>query len=381
MRGDVMKPLIKWPGGKSSEIKYIEKMLPKFDRYVEPFFGGGALYFDLMPEKAVINDISDNLIYFYRLIKENDLTFKRYLIEYNELWENLKSNASVCVEEIVPEYLNYRNNKVDDLYMEKLLSNHVAILLDDKGWLKQDIVLDYKSLHNEMNRMVLDKVKRTKSNEKKNDQLLCDADLRDNILTGFTSGLYMHFRNIYNNIQLENSQGISLQYKIANFYFIREFCYGSMFRYNSKGEFNIPYGGISYNKKDFNRKIKFIFNKETINLFRNTDIFNLDFEDFIQKIDPSPNDFVFLDPPYDSDFSDYEGMAFTEEDQIRLSKTLINMKAKFILIIKNTEFIYNLYNNTNLNILSFSKNYTYNVRSRNERNTKHLIITNIKGSV
>ena len=30
----------------------------------------------------------------------------------------LKSNASVCVEEIVPEYLNYRNNKVDDLYME-----------------------------------------------------------------------------------------------------------------------------------------------------------------------------------------------------------------------------------------------------------------------
>lgn len=376
-----MKPLIKWPGGKSSEIKYIEKMLPKFDRYVEPFFGGGALYFDLMPEKAVINDISDNLINFYRLIKENDLTFKRYLIEYNELWENLKSNASVCVEEIVPEYLNYRNNKVDDLYMEKLLSNHVAILLDDKGWLKQDIVLDYKSLHNEMNRMVLDKVKRTKANEKKNDQLLCDADLRDNILTGFTSGLYMHFRNIYNNIQLENSQDISLQYKIANFYFIREFCYGSMFRYNSKGEFNIPYGGISYNKKDFNRKIKLIFNKETINLFRNTDIFNLDFEDFIQKIDPSPNDFVFLDPPYDSDFSDYEGMAFTEEDQIRLSKTLINMKAKFILIIKNTEFIYNLYNNTNLNILSFSKNYTYNVRSRNERNTKHLIITNIKGSV
>lgn len=71
-----------------------------------------------MPEKAVINDISDNLINFYRLIKENDLTFKRYLIEYNELWENLKSNASVCVEEIVPEYLNYRNNKVDDLYME-----------------------------------------------------------------------------------------------------------------------------------------------------------------------------------------------------------------------------------------------------------------------
>ena len=69
-------------------------------------------------------------------------------------------------------------------------------------------------------------------------------------------------------------------------------------------------------------------------------------------------------------------MAFTEEDQIRLSKTLINMKAKFILIIKNTEFIYNLYNITNLNILSFSKNYTYNVRSRNR--TKYKAFNNHK---
>ena len=375
-----MRPLIKWPGGKSSEIKHIEKMIPEFDRYIEPFFGGGALYFDLMPQDAAINDISDNLIDFYKLIKDNDLIFEKYLLDYNELWEQLKLKATEHVEQIIKYYFDYRINKLDEFSMEEILANQVNELLINKDWLKQDIILNFDNLHYEMNRMVLDKVRRTKSNEIKNNQLLDDSDLRDNILTGFTSGLYMHFRNIYNGIQLDTLENISLQYKIANFYFIREFCYGSMFRYNSKGEFNIPYGGISYNKKDFARKIELIFNKKTVGLFKNTHIYDLDFEDFINKIKPSTNDFVFLDPPYDSDFSDYEGRAFTEKDQKRLAELLLKMDAKFILIIKNTEFIFNLYNDTHLNIYSFDKNYTYNVRSRNERNTKHLIITNLEGS-
>ena len=52
-----MKPLIKWAGGKSSEIKYVENIMPEFNRYVEPCFGGGAGLFDLEPKKAGINDI------------------------------------------------------------------------------------------------------------------------------------------------------------------------------------------------------------------------------------------------------------------------------------------------------------------------------------
>ncbi|MDR1517363.1 MAG: DNA adenine methylase, partial [Dysgonamonadaceae bacterium] len=43
-----MKPLIKYRGGKSNEIPNIEKHIPKYKgRYIEPFFGGGALYFHL----------------------------------------------------------------------------------------------------------------------------------------------------------------------------------------------------------------------------------------------------------------------------------------------------------------------------------------------
>ena len=44
-----MKPLIKWPGGKSSEINQFLTLIPDYDRYIEPFAGGGAVFFHLNP--------------------------------------------------------------------------------------------------------------------------------------------------------------------------------------------------------------------------------------------------------------------------------------------------------------------------------------------
>lgn len=75
----ISKPLLKWAGGKSSLcpilIEYSKKI--KFRRYIEPFFGGGAVYFNIIkhyPDKrktAVINDMNHNLINLYRHIKRN----------------------------------------------------------------------------------------------------------------------------------------------------------------------------------------------------------------------------------------------------------------------------------------------------------------------
>ena len=149
-----------------------------------------------------------------------------------------------------------------------------------------------------------------------------------------------------------------------------------MFRYNNQGEFNIPYGGKSYNRKNLKNKIDNMFNKDVERIFSNTDIFCSDFEDFLENIKLTNQDFMFIDPPYDTDFSDYEGRKFTKLDQERLANLLKRTSAQFILIIKNTDFIYNLYKNS-FQIISFDNRYTYNVRSRNERNVEHLIITNV----
>jgi len=80
-----MKPLIKYRGGKSKEIVRFIKHIPKFTgRYIEPFFGGGALYFYLEPQKAIINDINNKLMAFYEGVKSNyDLLRKE--LDYVEM--------------------------------------------------------------------------------------------------------------------------------------------------------------------------------------------------------------------------------------------------------------------------------------------------------
>ena len=84
-----MNPLIKWPGGKSREIDKIKPLIPEHKRYVEPFFGGGALFFNLTPQNAAINDISESLIQYYQLIKKQDKQLYDLLVCYNNSFDNL----------------------------------------------------------------------------------------------------------------------------------------------------------------------------------------------------------------------------------------------------------------------------------------------------
>lgn len=377
-----MRPLIKWPGGKSGELKKIKDLIPQYQRYIEPFFGGGAMFFYLKPTVASINDISKSLIDYYRLIKRQDKRFYKILMCYNESFQNL---LSVCDKnyDIIYSVYNEIHNEIhlgnidtikDKVKVRKIVHNLLENFSSQiiEGF-SEPLILDEEDFYRLITKMVADKMIRTVSNNDK--KAFDDKDLKDNIITGFSSGYYMYFRKIYNDINLKRIKAPSSQYTAANFYFIREYCYGSMFRYNSRGEFNIPYGGISYNYKNFKAKIDNMFKQDIATIFKNTDIHCCDFAKFFEKANLTENDFMFLDPPYDTDFSEYDGKQFTKSDQERLAYELKNTLARFILVIKNTDFIYNLYNK-DFNIISFDNKYTYNVRSRNEREVEHLIITN-----
>ncbi len=370
-----MNPLIKWPGGKTREIQYIEHLIPPHERYIEPFFGGGAMYFHLHPNKALINDISPNLMTFYTLIKAQNQKLQNYLWAYCSLLENLLH----CCDSLYPAILDlYTALKAETSPAQQVPQKLISLLDDIEGLFCADgaekIILSPQRLKKHLQIMVADKMHRTIKNEK--ERPFSPTDLKENLITGFVSGLYMYFREVYNDILLGRSSPPDDAFRTANFYFIREYCYGSMFRYNRKGEFNIPYGGMSYNRKDFRGKLSLIFSPETARQLTGTDIFCQDFAAFIQGADLTEKDFMFLDPPYDTDFSDYEGRAFSQEDQRRLVSVLRETRAKFILIIKNTDFIYSLYEK-DFSILCFNKTYTYNVRSRNDRQAEHLIITNL----
>ncbi|OGC12251.1 hypothetical protein A3K48_07315 [candidate division WOR-1 bacterium RIFOXYA12_FULL_52_29] len=66
------KPFLKWAGGKSQLLSTIINHLPqKYNRYIEPFVGGGALLFALEPRKAIISDLNEELINCYKTVKNN----------------------------------------------------------------------------------------------------------------------------------------------------------------------------------------------------------------------------------------------------------------------------------------------------------------------
>ena len=205
-----------------------------------------------------------------------------------------------------------------------------------------------------MNRMYKIEIQKKKMSTK---------DTLDNIECAFKSAFYMHFRHLYNEAEKLN---INMSFYTAIFYFIREFCYASMFRYNKNGKFNVPYGGISYNRKEFIKKIEYIDSKEIKEYMEQTQIYCDDFETFLKEVQLETGDFIFLDPPYD----------FAKKDQVRLCEYLKNTKASIMLIIKNTEFIYNLYNTKKFKIKTFDKKYLVSFQNRNDKDVEHLLITN-----
>lgn len=65
-------PFLKWVGGKSRLLDELQKYIPQnYNKYIEPFVGGGALFFNLSPEVAVINDSNTELINAYKVVRDD----------------------------------------------------------------------------------------------------------------------------------------------------------------------------------------------------------------------------------------------------------------------------------------------------------------------
>ena len=66
------KPFLKWAGGKTQMISDLLKFAPaKFNKYIEPFIGGGALFFNLNHPNSIISDLNEELVITYKQVKEN----------------------------------------------------------------------------------------------------------------------------------------------------------------------------------------------------------------------------------------------------------------------------------------------------------------------
>lgn len=377
-----LSPLLKYPGGKEKELKYILPNLPdNCKNYYEPFIGGGAVFFSLDSDAYYINDKSTELVNLYHMVKTQNAEFLDKLHEIDHNWTIMGQVIENHTDELVGIYYEYKRDEINATQLSDAISEFVIRNAEEfNGLLNRSFNRAIENFLIEINKSFVNKISRMKKLEAEKGDLKSE-DIILNLEGAFKNAFYMHFRYLYNHIE---EFAISVPCATAIYFFVREFCYASMFRYNAQGKFNVPYGGISYNKKSIMKKAQYFTNPELVKQLGNTVIENLDFEDFFRKHTPQQHDFVFLDPPYDTEFSTYAQNEFGKEDQIRLADFLIHRcKAEFMLVIKNTDFIRGLYpakqqtaNGKELYVSKFDKKYFVSFQDRNDKEAEHLLITN-----
>lgn len=375
--------IVKYPGGKERELGLIRSLLPKkIKNYYEPFVGGGSVFLDVNAEKHFINDLSRDLINLYSCVQKQDVLFYQTLNGINNSWKRFDTFAAqdaASDDGLYAVYIGYRDGHITEPEMERL----VTAFIDRQKEALLDLVYPKDSDGGaaficELKRIIPGKFKRMKVLEfsKKH---ISDEDVKENILGCFKSAYYMYIRRLYN-----EPKGFDAGHQAMFYLFMRDMCYSSMFRFNAKGEFNVPYGGISYNGKNYDATIQKYKNPDFLKKMENTNISCIDYMAFLLKYNPGEGDFIFCDPPYDSEFSTYDKNTFDQDEQWRLAMYLIHeCKANFMADIKYTDYVASLYpegyicaNGNPLKIVFFDKTYSVSFMDRNDRKSEHMIITN-----
>lgn len=85
MTNEKATPFVKWAGGKRQLLPAIRERLPEsFENYIEPFVGGGAVFFELTPENSTINDINKALVNTYTTIRDNPVELMKALDVFDQ---------------------------------------------------------------------------------------------------------------------------------------------------------------------------------------------------------------------------------------------------------------------------------------------------------
>jgi DNA adenine methylase len=268
------KPFIKWAGGKRQLINELIKSLPtNYNRYFEPFIGGGALFFAIQPENAFISDINPELINLYNAVKNN-------------------------VDLLIEELRKYNDKNTEEDYY-KIRS------------------LDQKPIYKR-----------------------------------------------YNKIK-----------KAARFIYLNKTCYNGLYRTNSNGYFNVPFGFYK-NPNIVDEKNLKVCSLLLHNIIIETSTFTA----IKNKVER--NDLVYFDPPYipvskTSSFTKYYKDDFDVDNQFELKELCDDLDKKgvnFILSNSYSELTLDLYKRYNIRKIKAIR--AINCKSDKRGAITELIITN-----
>ena len=165
----------------------------------------------------------------------------------------------------------------------------------------------------------------------------------------YNKDAYMKLRNDFN----DDKDNILLLYMLLIYGFNR------MLRFNGKGDFNLPVGNVDFNNNvvaALNSYFDYVTGK-------NIKLFNMDFQDFVETVQPTSKDLVYLDPPYLITFSEYNKL-WNEDSEMRLISYLDELNARGVrFAVSNVLWHRKRYNGTfnqwaqKYNIVRIQSNY------------------------
>ena len=179
---------------------------------------------------------------------------------------------------------------------------------------------------------------------------------------------YYHIRNIKDS-ELDNYE------KAAKLIYLMRYCYGGLYRTNSSGEFNVPYGGVKTGSLPSEEELVIVSK-----LLRRVKLRSGDFETILIE-EASESDFIYLDPPYaisgDRKRLQYGKGAYNENDLIRTSAVLDhlhNTGSKFALSYSNTKEAVDIFSKWNVEVVSVRRLVAS--KAVNRRDATEIIVTN-----
>ena len=251
-------PVVQWAGGKRQLLSKIKERMPKeYETYYEPFFGGGALFFELLPEEAVINDFNPQLINVYNQIKTDYVPVLQLLDQYQNQYNALETKEAKAAY--------------------------------------------YYTLRKEFNKRIVAKE-----------------------LSSVSAALFI---------------------------FLNRTCFNALYRVNSKGEFNVPFGRKTHaNTYDLD-------NIQAVSkCLEKVKILNTDFELACESA--KEGDFIFFDSPYYDTFDTYQAGGFSEENHKRLAALYQKLTDKGVFCMltnSDTDFIKGLYKRFKIEIIDVKR--------------------------
>ena len=163
--------------------------------------------------------------------------------------------------------------------------------------------------------------------------------------------------------------------RAARTIYLNKACFNGLYRVNSKGQFNVPYG----KKKSINT-----YEGQNLGIicgylnYNDIKIMSVDFEEAVK--DAKKGDFIYFDPPYDSDsniFNSYTESGFGKDEQRRLARVYRELSDRGCYVMlsnHNTELVNELYKDFNIHVIEAKRNINSNGKKRG--NVEEVIITN-----